>query len=111
MQNYSTLVEAIDDLKERGYKIDFTLKPTCLEYSAQNLVMYPKDFEIVEIHRFEGFSDPNDSDVLYAIEGRNGEKGYFTDAYGTYNDTLSPDMLDKLRVKHNPPSAAEPTNN
>ena len=37
---------------------------------------------IVEHHRFEGASDPDDMAVLYAIEALDGTRGTIADAFG-----------------------------
>ena len=37
---------------------------------------------IVEHHRFEGVSDPDDMSVLYAIEAKDGTRGTIADAFG-----------------------------
>ncbi len=96
---YRTLVEALDDLNQRGFTVDFDLQAHCLACKQPALQLHPDDFEIVEVHRFEGASNPDDSDIVYAIEGKNGVKGVVVDAYGTYADSLSTEMLAKLRVQ------------
>jgi len=100
MTNYATLTEALDDLKRRGYTADFDLQPHCIECAAHQLELHPDDFEITEVYRFEGANDPGDSNVVYAIEGKNGMKGVLTDAYGMYSDSLTAKMLEKLRIRH-----------
>lgn len=100
MQNYATLIEALDDLRRRGYTADFDLLPHCIECAAQQIQLHPEDFEITEVYRFEGANDPGDSDVVYAIAGKNGLKGVLTDAYGAYADSLTTEMLSKLRIMH-----------
>lgn len=95
---YRTLVEALDDLNRRGFTVDFDLQVHCLVCNQPAMQLHPDDFEIVEVHRFEGASSPDDSDIVYAIEGKNGIKGVLVDAYGTYADSLSTEMLAKLRV-------------
>lgn len=100
MTNYATLTEALDDLKRRGYTADFDLQPHCIECAAQQLQLHPDDFEITEVYRFEGANDPGDSNVIYAITGKNGLKGVLMDAYGVYSDSLTAEMLEKLRIKH-----------
>lgn len=96
---YTTLTEALDGLRERGYTVDFDLKPDCLACRQNDILLHPEDFEIVETHRFEGESNPDDSDVVYAIAGKNGLKGVLVDAYGAYADSLSAEMLAKLRFR------------
>lgn len=97
MKNYNNLVDALQDLNARGFKIDFNLKPHCLECVALNLQLHPEDFEIMETYRFEGESSPDDNSVLYAIESKDGVKGILVDAYGTYAEAISPQMASKLK--------------
>lgn len=100
MKSYATLTEALDDLKRRGYAADFDLRPHCIECAAAQLELHPDDFEITEFYRFEGANDPGDSNVVYAIAGKNGLKGVLVDAYGAYSDSLTAEMLEKLRMRH-----------
>lgn len=100
MKRFASLVEALDDLRRRGFVNDFNLKETCIECARLQLQLHPDDFEIVEVHRFEGATNPDDSSVLYAIEGKDGLKGVLVDAYGVYATPLSTDLLAKLQVRH-----------
>jgi hypothetical protein len=100
MKNYATLTEALDDLRRRGYTEDFNLKPTSLECAAKQVELHPNDFEITEVYRFEGATNPDDSSVLYAIAGKDGLKGVLVDAYGMYATSVSTDMLAKLSIRH-----------
>ena len=68
MVAYDTVSQAVNELKQRGYTLDFNLKGSRLECQGQNF--NPKDFEITEFHRFEGNSDPGDEAVVYAIESK-----------------------------------------
>lgn len=99
MTTYTTLTEALDDLRRRGYTEDFNLKPTCLECAAKQVELHPDDFEIAEVHRFEGATNPDDSEVVYAIRSKNGLNGVLVDAYGAYANSLSTDMLAKLHFR------------
>ncbi len=96
---YETLTEALADLQKRGYTEDFELQPHGISCAAAALELHPDDFEITEVHRFEGATSPDDSDVVYAVEGKNGMKGVLVDAYGAYSDPLSADMIAKLRMR------------
>lgn len=100
MKKYATLVEALDDLRNRGFTNDFDRKLNYLECSRLQILLHPDDFEIVEVYRFEGATDPDDSSVLYAIEGKDGLKGVMVDAYGVYANPVSSELLAKLQVKH-----------
>jgi len=99
MPAYDTVSQAVDDLKQRGYTVDFNLKGNCLECEGQKF--NSKDFEITEFHRFEGNSDPGDEAVVYAIESRNGLKGVLVNAFGVYSESLDDEMIKKLSFQKN----------
>jgi hypothetical protein len=96
MRSYSTLVEALNDLKKRGYTTDFNLQSNCLYCGATQTSLDPKEFEITEVYRFEGMNDPSDSSILYAIESHHGMKGVLVNAYGLYADDMNSEMVAKL---------------
>lgn len=97
-KTYSTLTEAISALQAKGYEHDFNLHEECIECQKLDLRFGPEEFHVDEIHRFEGMTSPDDSDVLFAIRSNGGVKGLLVDAYGTYSDSISPEMLGKLRI-------------
>jgi hypothetical protein len=98
MKSYNTLSEAMTGLKEKGYDQDFNLHPDWIECVNLDLRLKPEEFHIDEVHRFEGMSDPEDNDVLFAITSTKGVKGLLTDAYGLYAESLSAEMIKKLKV-------------
>jgi len=100
MHAYDTLSEAVNDLKQRGYNIDFNIEENRLVCTKTPLVLLPEEFEITEVYRFEGNTDPADEAVVYAIESKNGQKGVLVNAYGPDADTLSSGMIEKLRIRH-----------
>lgn len=97
MHKYNTMVETLNNLRERGYTVDFNLQSTCLECPQLHLELKPEEFEIDEVHRFEGASNPDDNAVVYAISSDKGIKGVLVDAYGVYANAITPDMARKLR--------------
>ncbi len=98
MKSYSTLTEAMLSLKQKGYSQDFNLHPEWIECPGLDLRLRPEEFHVDEVHRFEGMSDPEDNDVLFAITSTKGVRGLLTDAYGMYSDSISPEMRTKLKV-------------
>lgn len=99
MENYSSLLEALNGLKARGFTLDFNLANGTLHNSTENIILQPEDFTICELHRFEGMSDPSDNSILYAIEStKYNVKGVFINAYGVYADDVSEDLLKKLNT-------------
>lgn len=100
MNDYQTLSEATNDLRARGYTLDFNLETNCVRCKAEDLELSPEDFEVVEVYRFEGYSNPDDNSIVYAIESTDGLKGVLVNAYGVYADTASDELIAKLEIKH-----------
>lgn len=96
MHSYDTVSGAVSGLKKRGYDLDFNLEENCL--ICNDSKFNADDFEIVEIHRFEGDTDPSDEAVVYAIESKNGMKGVLVNGYGISADSISAEMAKKLSV-------------
>lgn len=99
MEVYDTVVAALNGLKARGYTLNFNLAFDKVICAENNLCLNPHEFEIVEVFRFEGDTNPSDEDVVYAIESKDGKvKGTITSAYGMYAETASADMIKKLSM-------------
>lgn len=98
MKTYETLSIAISKLKEEGYVHDFNLHPEWIECSPLKLKLAPNHFHVDQLHRFEGMTNPDDSSILFAISSSQGIKGLLVDAYGTYADALSPEMVKRLTI-------------
>ena len=63
---YKTTNEALDELKENGFTIDYNIEKNQLKQA-------PEIFDIVSIYRYEGMSDPDDESSVYGII--NNQKG------------------------------------
>lgn len=96
MYSYGSVLEAIDHLRERGYTEDFNLEENCI--SAGNSKYGPDEFEITEVYRFEGDSDPDEESVVYGISSSSGVKGLLVDGYGVSAAACSADIARKLRM-------------
>lgn len=98
MKTYDTVTEAVNDLQLRGYTINFNLKPDCVESAEKHISIHPKDFEIDEVYRFEGDSDPGDESIVYAVSSAKEKvKGILVNAFGTYAETFSAELIAKLQ--------------
>jgi hypothetical protein len=93
---YNTLSAAVSGLREKGFTEDFNLTENCL--ICNNKRFNPDDFEIKEVYRFEGPSDPGDSSIVYGIESKYGYMGVLINSYGYQSETLSDDIAKKLRI-------------
>jgi len=96
---YDTVSEAVNGLKQRGYTVDFNLDYDCI-YCDRTGKLSPSEFEITEVHRYEGESDPADEAVVYAIESKNGQKGVLVNGFGVSANGMDNAMIEKLRITH-----------
>ncbi|HEY0678916.1 MAG TPA: phosphoribosylpyrophosphate synthetase [Chitinophagaceae bacterium] len=99
MYTYDTVSEAVNGLKTRGYTIDFNAQYDCIVCNDTPLRLTPDEFEITEVHRYEGNSDPADEAVVYAIESRHGNKGVLVNGFGISADAMSDEMVRKLHIR------------
>jgi len=96
MKNYETVSEAVNDLVRRGYDHDLNIEGDIL-VSSKNHQLSPEEFEIDEIYRFEGDTDPGDENIVYAISSvKKKMKGILVNAYGHYADAASSELMSKL---------------
>ncbi len=102
MSNYDTVSLALNSLKERGFTTDFNIAFDKLICNETKVCLNPGEFEITEVYRFEGETNPSDEAVVYAVESKDGKlKGAFVSAYGTYADSISGEMIKKLSMHRN----------
>ncbi len=98
MTTYTTLTEAMKSLKAQGYSEDFNLHHEWIECPSLDMRLKPEEFHVDEVHRFEGMTSPDDSEILFAISSTSGVKGLLVDAYGVYSESMSTEMIKKLRI-------------
>src|ERR671921_25354 len=79
MNNYHYLEDALDDLKSRGYKVDFETNLFCLYCGELNLTLNPEQFIIDEVYPFIGDPCTDDNPTLYAITSIAGIRGTLID--------------------------------
>lgn len=92
--HYDTVSKAIEELRKQGYTTDFNLEKNCIVCHPEKF--HPDDFEIVDVYRYEGDSDPADEATVYAIESKTGLKGILVTGYGISTDDMSTQILNKL---------------
>lgn len=99
MHVYENMVDALNDLKKRGFNTDFNIAFDNISCRETGVCLSPSQFEIVEHYRFEGETNPSDSSVIYAVQAADGSmKGTLISAYGVYSEPVSDDMIQKLKV-------------
>ena len=94
--HYNTVTEAINELRQMGYTLDFNLEENCITCHPDKF--NADEFEIREVYRYEGNSDPADQATVYGIESMNGKKGILVNGYGTGTNNVANAILQKLRL-------------
>ncbi len=92
--HYATVTDAIGELRKQGFTVDFNLKENHVE--ADSMKFDSEQFEILDVYRYEGNSDPADEATVYAIVSQSGLKGILVTGYGINPDTVSTQILRKL---------------
>lgn len=87
--HYTTVLEALNDLKEKGFLFDFNIHH---EVIAAN----PEDFSIEHVYRYEGDSDPDEEAIVYGIISNTGDKGVFVSGFSANSNNKAALILDKL---------------
>lgn len=101
MRNYDTVSEAVNDLIQRGYTMDITTEADkdCPVCHRTSLKLPSDDFQIDEIHRFEGNTDPGDEMIVFAISSpKHHVKGIVVNAYGMYAERISTSVVEDLSL-------------
>jgi len=100
MKNYVSLIDALADLKKRGYEADFGTTSDCLYCSDIDIRLNPAEFNVDEVYRFEGDSNPDDNTVVYAITSFTGVKGVLVDENGGKAEPINSNITPKIHT-HN----------
>ena len=103
MKNSDSLVDALNDLKKRGYEAEFEPQTNCLYCSNLDLRLNEEEFNVDEVYHFEGDSNPDDNAVVYALTSPTGVRGTIVDGYSASSHNVSFDVAKKLQ---NHPSTA-----
>lgn len=111
MYHYATVSKALDELKEKGFTIDFNNQ-------EGRIINSPDDFTIVHVYRYEGDSDPGDEAMVFGIKSSTGEKGVFVAGLSAFTDNSAAMVLNELSIRGkkdpeehaevNPESSQEP---
>lgn len=102
--NYDTVTEAVNQLQERGYTSNLSVlaEKECLLCHKTSIQLSPSEFEIDEIYRFEGNTDPGDEMIVFAVSSKKHDiKGVVVNAFGMYSDGIQSRMIEKLKMRFN----------
>ncbi|MFW6257545.1 MAG: phosphoribosylpyrophosphate synthetase [Prolixibacteraceae bacterium] len=93
---YTTLSEAVELLKKRGYSHNFRVSDRGELIETGEERFDPSKVKLVEFHRFEGTSDPADMSIVYVLETESGIKGTVVDSFGVEGSETISDFMNKV---------------
>jgi hypothetical protein len=93
MYHYAPVSQALDELKEKGFTVDFNNQ-------EGRIINSPHDFTIVHIYYYEGESDPGDEATVYGIKSSTGEKGVFVAGHQAFTDKSAAMVLNELSIRN-----------
>jgi len=92
------ITEALNKLKRKEYKLKFRREATCLYCFQLREWIKPEDFTVDKYYYFEDISNPDAECMLYAISLSQGGKGFLIETCNVYLDSISPEMMQKLKL-------------
>ena len=98
-KRYTDMLEAIQELKKRGFTANFEFLNQEFRNVDSGRTFKADELTIVGHYRFEGASDPDDMSIVYAIESDDGLKGVVADAFGLYANPDLGGFLEKVNIR------------
>jgi hypothetical protein len=93
-----SVTDALKHFEGKGYDKNIVPRYDHFEVDSGAQKLFPPDFEVDDIFRYENTSDPDDQAILYAISSSSHHlKGVFLESYGLGQEPLSKGMLEKLK--------------
>ena len=90
--------EIVARLKKRGYQLKFRREATCVYCIELGRRIAPDSFIVDEYYNFEDISNTDRDRTLYAISSIQGLKGFLIDTCFVYEDNISAEMMQKLKL-------------
>ncbi len=99
LNQYTTLVEAEQKLRRKGYVHTFKSERSDLLRCIETGKHYtPDQMLIFEYYRFEGLSNPSDMSIVFAVACEDGRKGLIISTYGPNVNMDLVEFLDKVKI-------------
>ena len=91
--HYTTVLEALEDLKSKGFVHDFNLHNDLI-------ISKPQNYAVEYVYRYEGDSDPDEESIVYGIISISGEKGVFVSGFSANSDNEAAVILENLSINN-----------
>jgi hypothetical protein len=92
--------QVLKRLADQGYTEDFCTDKDGLKILPHNIVVDPDQIVVDKIYRFEGETDLDDEEIIFALSyPKLGLKGTFLVAFGPKMDTLDANIVLRLKKR------------
>jgi hypothetical protein len=90
--HYTTVINALKELNEKGFVIDFNLH-------ENEIINHPKNYKITDIYRYDGENNPDEEATVYGIESIFGEKGVFVAGGSANSNNVAAKVLNNVAIE------------
>lgn len=88
-------------LAKKGYTEDFKASKHGFKLFPSGIELKPEELLVDEIHRFEGITDLNDEEIIFALScHQKSLKGTFLVAFGPMMDPIDATIVQRLKKLH-----------
>lgn len=91
------MAEVVQYLREEGYVCEFIVSTDSVRDPRTDKLYYPEDLSVKRIYRFEGEGKLPNLDVLYALQAKDGTRGWIAGARDGYAVQQLEQLLQKMR--------------
>lgn len=81
-----SIASLLEQLEHHGFVHNWKVQDRHLVSDRVTERYRPESLSILAVYRFEGITDPQDEQIIYALEAQDGTRGILIDAYGAYAD-------------------------
>ena len=89
--HYTTVINALKELNEKGFVIDFNLH-------ENEIINHPKNYKITDIYRYDGENNPDEEATVFGIVSIFGEKGVFVAGGSANSNGVAAKVLNNVEI-------------
>ncbi len=100
IQGFDNILQAIQEINKEGFIIEFVTHKNGFINPENNITYLPSNIIAVELIRlYAELSDTDGDSILYLLETDDGLKGWISDSYSIYADTVLAEHINSIK-KH-----------
>ncbi|WP_210486066.1 hypothetical protein [Rufibacter aurantiacus] len=109
LEEFKDMKEGLAYLNQQGYSHNFQYSPQGWLCAETQEVFAPEEVQVDAYHRFQQFRGAHSVAVLYAVQTKNGLKGFIIDNCSTYDNAQFGEFLVRMKLNQIQPGSPKPT--